>query len=161
MRGSCAYAPLPVARCGRLPTWTRTRSERALLVIFSPDGEDDDAQLVTNGKRAVVTAVLMIAMRGEAQSPAATGITCSTTRSSGHCHACVRVCQTSGVTLDGGIDPSARNSRLALGACFVCETRFTGNTIVEHRRLSFAMEIPSAECTASRLYFMGVTRVGL
>lgn len=69
MRRSCAYAPLPVARCGRLPTWTRTRSERALLVIFSPDGEDDDAQLVTNGKRAAVTAVLMIAMRGEAQPP--------------------------------------------------------------------------------------------
>jgi hypothetical protein len=44
----------------------------------------------------------------------------------------------------GDIHPSARNLRLALGDWFGRETRFTGNTIVEHRRLSFAMEIPSA-----------------
>jgi hypothetical protein len=55
--------------------------------------------------------------------------------------------------------PSARNLRLALGARFSCKTRLTGNTIVEHRRLSFAMEIPSAERAACGFYFMGVTRV--
>ncbi len=42
----------------------RTRSEGELLVIFSRDGEQDDARIVPNGERAAVTAVLMIAGRG-------------------------------------------------------------------------------------------------
>ncbi len=43
----------------------RTRTEGELLVIFSRDGEPDDARVVPNGGRAAVTAVLMIAGRGE------------------------------------------------------------------------------------------------
>jgi hypothetical protein len=46
---------------------------------------------------------------------------------------------------------SARNWRLALGPWFGRETRFPGNTIVEHRRLCFAMEIPSAQHSAARV----------
>ena len=42
----------------------RTRSEAEFLVIFSRDGERDDARIVPNGERAAVTAVLMIAGRG-------------------------------------------------------------------------------------------------
>jgi hypothetical protein len=40
------------------------RTEGELLVIFSRDGERDDARIVPNGERAAVTAVLMIAGRG-------------------------------------------------------------------------------------------------
>lgn len=39
-----------------------------LLVIFSRDGERDDARIVPNGERAAVTAVLMIAGRGALQA---------------------------------------------------------------------------------------------
>jgi hypothetical protein len=53
--------------------------------------------------------------------------------------------------LDAHPNHSPWNWRLALGAWFGCETRFTGNTIVERRRLSFAMEIPPAQHTATRL----------
>jgi hypothetical protein len=42
----------------------RTQSEAELLVIFSRDGEKDDARIVQNGERAAVTAVRMIAGRG-------------------------------------------------------------------------------------------------
>ena len=42
----------------------RTRSEGELVVIFSRDGENDEAKIVPNGERAAVTAVLMIAGRG-------------------------------------------------------------------------------------------------
>jgi hypothetical protein len=42
----------------------RTRTERELVVIFSRDGEADDARLVPNGERAAQTAVMMIAQRG-------------------------------------------------------------------------------------------------
>jgi hypothetical protein len=42
----------------------RTLSEAELLVIFSRDGEHDDAKVVANGERAAVAAVLMIAGRG-------------------------------------------------------------------------------------------------
>jgi hypothetical protein len=42
----------------------RARAEGELLVIFSRDGERDDARIVPNGERAAVTAVLMIAGRG-------------------------------------------------------------------------------------------------
>ncbi len=42
----------------------RTRTEGELVVIFSRDGERDDARIVPNGERAAVTAVLMIAHRG-------------------------------------------------------------------------------------------------
>ena len=42
----------------------RTRTEGELLVIFSRDGERDDARIVPNGERAAVTAVVMIAGRG-------------------------------------------------------------------------------------------------
>jgi hypothetical protein len=42
----------------------RTRLETELLVIFSRDGERDDAQLVPNGERACATAVMMLAQRG-------------------------------------------------------------------------------------------------
>jgi hypothetical protein len=42
----------------------RIRAEGELLVIFSRDGERDDARIVPNGERAAVTAVLMIAGRG-------------------------------------------------------------------------------------------------
>ena len=43
---------------------TRTRSEAELLVIFSRDGERDEATIVANGERAAKVAVLMIAGRG-------------------------------------------------------------------------------------------------
>jgi hypothetical protein len=44
----------------------RTRSYRGdLLVIFSRDGEPDDARLAPNGSRAASTALMMIALRGE------------------------------------------------------------------------------------------------
>jgi hypothetical protein len=43
---------------------TRTRSEAELLVIFSRDGEKDEATIVANGERAAKVAVLMIAGRG-------------------------------------------------------------------------------------------------
>jgi hypothetical protein len=43
----------------------RTRSEGELVVIiFSRDGERDDARIVPSPERAAVTAVLMIAGRG-------------------------------------------------------------------------------------------------
>jgi hypothetical protein len=42
----------------------RTPTEGELLVIFSRDGERDDARIVPNGERAAVMAVLMIAGRG-------------------------------------------------------------------------------------------------
>jgi hypothetical protein len=42
----------------------RTRSEAELVVIFSRDGEQDDARIVANGERAAKVAVLMIAHRG-------------------------------------------------------------------------------------------------
>jgi hypothetical protein len=42
----------------------RIRPEGELVVIFSRDGERDDARIVPNGERAAVTAVLMIAGRG-------------------------------------------------------------------------------------------------
>jgi hypothetical protein len=42
----------------------RIRSEGELVVIFSRDGEGDDARIAPNGERAAVTAVLMIAGRG-------------------------------------------------------------------------------------------------
>jgi hypothetical protein len=42
----------------------RTRSEGELLVIFSRDGENDDARLIPNGERAAVATVLMITTRG-------------------------------------------------------------------------------------------------
>ncbi len=42
----------------------RTRTDGELVVIFSRDGERDDARIVPNGERAAVTAVLMIAGRG-------------------------------------------------------------------------------------------------
>jgi hypothetical protein len=41
----------------------RTRPEGELLVIFSRDGERDDARIVANGERAAKMAVLMIASR--------------------------------------------------------------------------------------------------
>ena len=41
----------------------RVRTEGELVVIFSRDGERDDARIVSNGERAAVTAVLMIAGR--------------------------------------------------------------------------------------------------
>ncbi len=43
---------------------TRTRSEGELVVIFSRDGEKDEATIVANGERAAKVAVLMIAGRG-------------------------------------------------------------------------------------------------
>jgi len=47
----------------------RTRSyEGELVVIFSRDGERDDARIVPNGERAAVTAVLMIAGHGILQA---------------------------------------------------------------------------------------------
>jgi hypothetical protein len=42
----------------------RTRTEGELLVIFSRDGERDEATIVANGERAAKVAVLMIAGRG-------------------------------------------------------------------------------------------------
>jgi hypothetical protein len=42
----------------------RVKPEGELLVIFSRDGENDDARIVPNGERAAVTAVMMIATRG-------------------------------------------------------------------------------------------------
>jgi hypothetical protein len=42
----------------------RTRSEAELLVIFSRDGEKDEATIVANGERAAKVAVLMISGRG-------------------------------------------------------------------------------------------------
>jgi hypothetical protein len=39
----------------------RTRSEAELLVIFSRDGEKDEATIVADGERAAKVAVLMIA----------------------------------------------------------------------------------------------------
>ena len=42
----------------------RIRPEAELLVIFSRDGENDEAKIVANPERAAVTAVLMIAGRG-------------------------------------------------------------------------------------------------
>ena len=42
----------------------RTRSEAELVVIFSRSGENDEAQIVPNGERPAVTAVLMIAGGG-------------------------------------------------------------------------------------------------
>ena len=42
----------------------RTRTEGELLVIFSRDGERDDARIVPNGERAAKVAILMIAGRG-------------------------------------------------------------------------------------------------
>jgi hypothetical protein len=42
----------------------RVKPEGELLVIFSRDGEQDDARIVPNGERAAVTAVLIIAGRG-------------------------------------------------------------------------------------------------
>jgi hypothetical protein len=41
----------------------RIRPEGELVVIFSRPGENDDAQIVPNGEREAVTAVLMIAGR--------------------------------------------------------------------------------------------------
>jgi len=41
----------------------RTRTEGELLVIFSRDGESDDARIVPNGERAAKVAILMIAKR--------------------------------------------------------------------------------------------------
>jgi hypothetical protein len=42
----------------------RIRTYRGeLVVVFSRDGEPDDARLVPNGERAAVTAVMMIAQR--------------------------------------------------------------------------------------------------
>jgi hypothetical protein len=41
----------------------RIRTEGELLVIFQRDGEPDDARIVSDGHRAAVTAVLMIAGR--------------------------------------------------------------------------------------------------
>jgi hypothetical protein len=38
----------------------RTRSEGELVVIFSRDGEKDEATIVANGERAAKVAVLMI-----------------------------------------------------------------------------------------------------
>jgi hypothetical protein len=42
----------------------RTRPETELLVIFSRDGERDEALVVPNPERACQTAVLMIVGRG-------------------------------------------------------------------------------------------------
>src|SRR5260370_24110571 len=41
----------------------RTRTEGELVVIFSRDGERDDARVVQNGERAAKVAILMIASR--------------------------------------------------------------------------------------------------
>ncbi len=41
----------------------RTRTEGELVVIFSRDGERDDARIVQNGERAAKVAILMIASR--------------------------------------------------------------------------------------------------
>jgi hypothetical protein len=43
---------------------TQTRTDGELVVIFSREGEWDDARIVPNGERAAVTAVLMITGRG-------------------------------------------------------------------------------------------------
>ncbi len=43
---------------------TRTRSEAELLVIFSRDGEKDEATIGANGERAAKVAVLIISGRG-------------------------------------------------------------------------------------------------
>jgi hypothetical protein len=44
----------------------RTRTYRGdLLVMFSRDGEADDARVVPNPERAAVNAIMMIALRGE------------------------------------------------------------------------------------------------
>jgi hypothetical protein len=42
----------------------RTRTEAELLVLFSRDGEDDEARIVPHGERAAKAAILMIAKRG-------------------------------------------------------------------------------------------------
>jgi hypothetical protein len=42
----------------------RTRPEGELLVIFSRNGERDDARLVPNGERACQTAIMILAGRG-------------------------------------------------------------------------------------------------
>jgi hypothetical protein len=42
----------------------RVRTEGELVLIFSRDGENDDARIVPSPERAAVTAVLMIAGRG-------------------------------------------------------------------------------------------------
>jgi hypothetical protein len=42
----------------------RTRTEAELVVIFSRDGESDEAKIVPNGDRAAITALLMIANAG-------------------------------------------------------------------------------------------------
>jgi hypothetical protein len=41
----------------------RTRPEGELVVIFSRDGENDEARIVADGHRAANAAVLMIAAR--------------------------------------------------------------------------------------------------
>jgi hypothetical protein len=41
----------------------RTRPEGELLVIFSRDGENDDARIVSDGAKAAKVAILMIASR--------------------------------------------------------------------------------------------------
>jgi hypothetical protein len=43
---------------------TRTCSDGELVVIFSRDGEKDEAMIVANGERAAKVAVLMVAGRG-------------------------------------------------------------------------------------------------
>jgi hypothetical protein len=43
----------------------RTKPEAELAVIFSRDGEEPETKIVPSGGRAAVTAVLMIAGRGE------------------------------------------------------------------------------------------------
>jgi hypothetical protein len=42
----------------------RIRSESELVVLFSRDGEQDEAHIVANGERAAKVAVLLIANRG-------------------------------------------------------------------------------------------------
>ena len=41
----------------------RIRTEGELVVIFSRDGDQDDARIVPNGERAAKVAILMIASR--------------------------------------------------------------------------------------------------
>src|SRR5262249_12059301 len=58
-----ASSPTPASPRGD-PMVARTRTEAELLVIFSRDGENDEAKIVPSPERAAVTAVLMIAGRG-------------------------------------------------------------------------------------------------
>jgi hypothetical protein len=47
----------------------RTRSYHGeLVVVFSRDGDEDDARIAPNGERAAVTAVMLIATRGTLQA---------------------------------------------------------------------------------------------